>query len=72
MHVRVFVYSININSKHPLSANFKLPEVNDIFNEVIYTELQKEDAEKLIIQYNEEGKAAVGPPKKPFKSSDGK
>ncbi|KAG8184443.1 hypothetical protein JTE90_026361 [Oedothorax gibbosus] len=55
-----------------MKANFKLPEVNDIFNDVVYTELQKEDAEKLVIQYNEEGKAAVGPPKKFFKSNDGK
>ncbi|XP_035205798.1 uncharacterized protein LOC118180854 [Stegodyphus dumicola] len=47
-----------------MKANFKLPEVSDIFDDVIYTELPKEEAEKLVHVYNEEGRAAVGPPRK--------
>ncbi|XP_055927077.1 heterogeneous nuclear ribonucleoprotein U-like protein 1 [Argiope bruennichi] len=53
-----------------MKANFKLPEVGDVFDDVIYTELQKAEAEKLVAQYNEEGKAAVGPARKQFKPSD--
>ncbi|CAL1261481.1 unnamed protein product [Larinioides sclopetarius] len=53
-----------------MKANFKLPEVSDIFDDVIYTDLSREEAEKLVAQYNEEGRAAVGPPRKQFKPND--
>lgn len=51
-------------------ANFKLPEVCDVFNEVIFTELPKEKAEELVRKYNEEGIGAVGPPGKRFRTND--
>ncbi|XP_043926654.1 heterogeneous nuclear ribonucleoprotein U-like protein 1 [Protopterus annectens] len=44
-----------------MKANFKLPEAGEFLDEVIYIELQKEEAERLVKQYNEEGKRA-GPP----------
>ncbi|KFM69215.1 Heterogeneous nuclear ribonucleoprotein U-like protein 1, partial [Stegodyphus mimosarum] len=53
-----------------MKANFKLPEVSDIFDDVIYTELPKEEAEKLVHTYNEEGRAAVGPPRKQFRPNE--
>ncbi|GFT93361.1 heterogeneous nuclear ribonucleoprotein U-like protein 1 [Nephila pilipes] len=53
-----------------MKANFKLPEVGDIFKEVLFTELPREDAQKLIFEYNEEGKAAIGPARKHFKPND--
>ena len=37
------------------SANFALPEKGEIFNEVVYTELQEAEARALVAQYNKEG-----------------
>lgn len=49
-----------------MKANFGLPTVGPIFDDVIYVELPKEEAEPLVKQYNEEGQAAVGPQQKRF------
>lgn len=52
-----------------MKANFKLPEVCDIFDEVLFTELERAEADRLVRQYNEEGRAATGPPQKRFHGS---
>ncbi|KAM4696382.1 heterogeneous nuclear ribonucleoprotein U-like protein 1 [Rhinophrynus dorsalis] len=54
-----------------MKANFALPEAGDFLDEVIYIEVQKEEAEKLVRQYNEEGKRAGPPPEKRFRGRGG-
>ncbi|XP_053577616.1 heterogeneous nuclear ribonucleoprotein U-like protein 1 [Bombina bombina] len=54
-----------------MKANFSLPEAGDFLNEVIYIEMQKEEAEVLVRQYNEEGKRAGPPPEKRFRGRGG-
>ncbi|XP_040262082.1 heterogeneous nuclear ribonucleoprotein U-like protein 1 isoform X4 [Bufo bufo] len=54
-----------------MKANFSLPEPGDFLEEVIYIELQKEEAETLIREYNEEGKKAGQPPEKKFRGRGG-
>ncbi|KAJ0063737.1 hypothetical protein NL108_006676, partial [Boleophthalmus pectinirostris] len=54
-----------------MKANFTLPEVCDFLEEVTFTELQREDAEKLLKQYNEEGRKAGPPPDKRFDNRQG-
>uniref|UniRef100_A0AAR2M5N1 SAP domain-containing protein n=1 Tax=Pygocentrus nattereri TaxID=42514 RepID=A0AAR2M5N1_PYGNA len=39
-----------------MKANFVLPEAGDFLDEVIFIELQREEADALIKQYNEEGR----------------
>lgn len=43
---------------HLQTANFKLPEAGELFDDVEYVELDKEAAEKLVSQYNKEGQDA--------------
>ncbi|XP_075692322.1 heterogeneous nuclear ribonucleoprotein U-like protein 1 [Rhinoderma darwinii] len=54
-----------------MKANFSLPEPGDFLEEVIYIELQKEEAEKLIREYNDEGKKSGAPPDKKFRGRGG-
>lgn len=52
-------------------ANFVLPEAGEFLDEVRYVELQREEAETLIKQYNEEGRKAGPPPDKRFDNRPG-
>nr|DBA20635.1 TPA: hypothetical protein GDO54_017395 [Pyxicephalus adspersus] len=54
-----------------MKANFGLPEAGEFLDEVIYIELQKEEAEQLVRQYNAEGKKAGPPPEKKFRGRGG-
>lgn len=50
-----------------MKANFVMPEQGSLFDEVIFTELPREEAEPLVKKYNEEGRAACGPPQSRFR-----
>ncbi|XP_042299536.1 heterogeneous nuclear ribonucleoprotein U-like protein 1 [Sceloporus undulatus] len=54
-----------------MKANFTLPEAGDFLNSVVYIELQRDEAEKLVRQYNDEGKKAGPPPEKRFDNRGG-
>ncbi|KAM4020940.1 heterogeneous nuclear ribonucleoprotein U-like protein 1 [Anomaloglossus baeobatrachus] len=54
-----------------MKANFSLPEPGDFLEEVIFIEMQKEEAEKLVRTYNEEGKRSGQPPEKKFRGRGG-
>ncbi|MGH0140028.1 UNVERIFIED_CONTAM: hypothetical protein FKN15_010009 [Acipenser sinensis] len=54
-----------------MKANFALPESGEILDSVTFVELEKEEAEKLVKQYNEEGKKAGPPPEKRFDGRSG-
>uniref|UniRef100_A0AAZ3NTY2 B30.2/SPRY domain-containing protein n=1 Tax=Oncorhynchus tshawytscha TaxID=74940 RepID=A0AAZ3NTY2_ONCTS len=47
-----------------MKANFLLPEPSDFLEEVIFVELQREEAFNLVKEYNEEGRKAGPPPDK--------
>lgn len=55
----------------PLEANFTLPEPCDFLEDVAFVELQRDDAEKVLKQYNEEGRKAGPPPDKRFDNRQG-
>ncbi|XP_057684810.1 heterogeneous nuclear ribonucleoprotein U-like protein 1 isoform X1 [Corythoichthys intestinalis] len=54
-----------------MKANFTLPEQCDFLEAVSYAELQCEEAEKLLKQYNDEGRKAGPPPDKRFDNRQG-
>ncbi|XP_040179190.1 heterogeneous nuclear ribonucleoprotein U-like protein 1 isoform X3 [Rana temporaria] len=54
-----------------MKANFSLPEAGDFLDEVTYIEMQKEEAEQLVREYNAEGKKAGPPPEKKFRGRGG-
>ncbi|MBN3310510.1 HNRL1 protein, partial [Amia calva] len=54
-----------------MKANFTLPEAGEFLDSVELVEQQKEEAEKLVKQYNEEGRKAGPPPDKRFDSRSG-
>ena len=58
-------------SPPPCPANFTLPDVGDFLDEVLFIELQREEADKLVRQYNEEGRKAGPPPEKRFDNRGG-
>ncbi|XP_042202227.1 heterogeneous nuclear ribonucleoprotein U-like protein 1, partial [Callorhinchus milii] len=51
-----------------MKAHFTLPAAGEFLDEVSFVELQQEEAETLVKQYNEEGKKAGPPPEKRFDS----
>lgn len=55
----------------PPSANYVLPDAGECLDEVIFIELQREEADALIKQYNEEGRKAGPPPEKRFDTRPG-
>lgn len=52
-------------------ANFTLPEACDFLEGVTFIELQSDEAEKLMKQYNEDGRKAGPPPDKRFDNRQG-
>ena len=54
-----------------LQANFTLPEACDFLEAVTFAEVQHEEAEVLLKQYNEEGRKAGPPPEKRFDNRQG-
>ncbi|TKC45912.1 hypothetical protein EI555_005171 [Monodon monoceros] len=54
-----------------MKANFMLPDVGDFLDEVLFIELQREEADKLVRQYNEEGRKAGPHPEKCFDNRGG-
>uniref|UniRef100_A0A8B9PJR9 Heterogeneous nuclear ribonucleoprotein U like 1 n=1 Tax=Apteryx owenii TaxID=8824 RepID=A0A8B9PJR9_APTOW len=45
-----------------MKANFTLPEAGDFLDAVLFVELQRDEADRLVKQYNEEGRRAGPPP----------
>uniref|UniRef100_A0A667XM63 Heteroous nuclear ribonucleoprotein U like 1 n=1 Tax=Myripristis murdjan TaxID=586833 RepID=A0A667XM63_9TELE len=54
-----------------MKANFTLPDRGDFLDDVTFVELQREEADKLVKQYNEEGRRAGPPPDKRFDNRQG-
>ncbi|XP_031719402.1 heterogeneous nuclear ribonucleoprotein U-like protein 1 isoform X1 [Anarrhichthys ocellatus] len=54
-----------------MKANFTLPEACDFLEAVTFAELQLDEAESLLKQYNEEGRKAGPPPEKRFDNRQG-
>ncbi|XP_060768561.1 heterogeneous nuclear ribonucleoprotein U-like protein 1 [Neoarius graeffei] len=54
-----------------MKANFVLPDAGEFLDDVIFIELQREEADTLIKQYNEEGRKAGPPPDKRFDNRPG-
>ncbi|XP_029303101.1 heterogeneous nuclear ribonucleoprotein U-like protein 1 isoform X2 [Cottoperca gobio] len=54
-----------------MKANFTLPEACDFLEAVTFAELQHDEAESLLKQYNEEGRKAGPPPDKRFDNRQG-
>ncbi|XP_071193942.1 heterogeneous nuclear ribonucleoprotein U-like protein 1 isoform X2 [Salvelinus alpinus] len=54
-----------------MKANFVLPEAGEFLDNVTFIELQREEADTLVKQYNEEGRKAGPPPDKRFDNRQG-
>ncbi|KAL6115757.1 hnrnpul1 [Pungitius sinensis] len=54
-----------------MKANFTLPETCDFLEGVTFAELQQDEAETLLKQYNEEGRKAGPPPDKRYDNRQG-
>uniref|UniRef100_A0A674BX06 Heterogeneous nuclear ribonucleoprotein U-like protein 1 n=1 Tax=Salmo trutta TaxID=8032 RepID=A0A674BX06_SALTR len=54
-----------------MKANFVLPEAGEFLDNVTFIELQREQADTLVKQYNEEGRKAGPPPDKRFDNRQG-
>ncbi|XP_045072636.1 heterogeneous nuclear ribonucleoprotein U-like protein 1 [Coregonus clupeaformis] len=54
-----------------MKANFLLPEPSDFLEEVVFVELQRDEAYKLVKEYNEEGRKAGPPPDKRYDNRPG-
>ncbi|XP_024133376.1 heterogeneous nuclear ribonucleoprotein U-like protein 1 isoform X2 [Oryzias melastigma] len=54
-----------------MKANFTLPEPCDFLEAVTFVELQRDEADKLLKQYNEEGRKAGPPPEKRYDNRQG-
>ncbi|XP_068172711.1 heterogeneous nuclear ribonucleoprotein U-like protein 1 isoform X2 [Antennarius striatus] len=54
-----------------MKANFTLPEACDFLEDVMFIELQQDEAESLLKQYNDEGRKAGPPPEKRFDNRQG-
>ncbi|XP_062844385.1 heterogeneous nuclear ribonucleoprotein U-like protein 1 [Trichomycterus rosablanca] len=54
-----------------MKANFALPEPGEFLDDVTFVELQRDETDALIKQYNEEGKKAGPPPDKRFDNRPG-
>ncbi|KAJ3591237.1 hypothetical protein NHX12_009183 [Muraenolepis orangiensis] len=54
-----------------MKANFTLPESGDFLDAVRFPELEREEADKLVKEYNEEGRKAGPPPDKRMDSRQG-
>ncbi|XP_019943845.1 heterogeneous nuclear ribonucleoprotein U-like protein 1 [Paralichthys olivaceus] len=54
-----------------MKANFTLPEACDFLESVTHIELPQDEAEKLMKQYNEDGRKAGPPPEKRFDNRQG-
>lgn len=52
-------------------GNFTLPEEGELFDQVIYTDIPKEEAEELVRKYNTEGKDSRPRDERPFNRSFG-
>ncbi|XP_076002586.1 heterogeneous nuclear ribonucleoprotein U-like protein 1 isoform X2 [Genypterus blacodes] len=54
-----------------MKANFTLPESCDFLDAVTFAELQQDEADKLVKQYNDDGRKAGPPPEKRFDNRQG-
>lgn len=63
--------SLPVVNSSTLEANFTLPDVCDFLEAVTFIETQRDGAEILLKQYNEEGRKAGPPPDKRFDNRQG-
>ena len=59
--------SKNLKESCTLVANFQLPVEGPLFDKVEFVELQRDESEKLVEEYNKEGREALPPPDKRYR-----